>query len=443
MSKIPFRLIAELAATPGKNAKLELLSRHWKDGERVFFHACHMAFSPLTTFGVKTVIEFVGNEEPIESETTYEEFTALCERLATRALSGSAAKEAIEDFAHRTNTDEWNLFYRRILLADLKCGVDVRSINSVLESIGDEEALRYQIPVFGCQLASPADLNKVSGKVYLDGKLDGVRLVCIWDENQQTTTAYTRNGKVNVNFPHITDQITAVAKAKSLPSLAFDGEVVSGSFQELMTQVNRKSDVDTSDARYAVFDLIPRSDFIAGYCAIDQQTRHANLCQLVADFQATSGVYVVPKLLVDLDTQEGKEQMTLFNEQCLESGLEGMMIKNPLGHYEAKRSKNWMKVKPFITVDLMIIGITEGKGKYKGMTGAFVCVGEHEGKPIRTNVAGMSDSVRRDSFADQSLIGEIIEVRADAVTRAKGSDIYSLRFPEMVRFRSVNREGKI
>ena len=96
-----------------------------------------------------------------------------------------------------------------------------------------------------------------------------------------------------------------------------------------------------------------------------------------------------------------------------------------------------LKAKPFIEVSLKIVDTEEGTGRNVGKLGALICEGKDDGKFIKVNVgSGLSDD-QRDSFwaVKDTLIGEIAEVRADAITQNQDSDDYSLRFPRFKTFR--------
>jgi DNA ligase-1 len=112
------------------------------------------------------------------------------------------------------------------------------------------------------------------------------------------------------------------------------------------------------------------------------------------------------------------------------------MIKDPEAGYECKRSVAWLKLKPFIEVSLAVVAVEEGTGKNVGKLGALVCEGEDDGKLIRVNVgSGFSDDNRSAYWAGRdNLIGNVVEVRADAVTQNQDGS-YSLRFPRFKGFR--------
>ena len=88
--------------------------------------------------------------------------------------------------------------------------------------------------------------------------------------------------------------------------------------------------------------------------------------------------------------------------------------------------------------------VEEGTGKNLGRLGALVLEGVDDGKAIGVNCgSGLSDADRDIIWADRaSVIGQIVEVRADAVTQNQDGT-YSLRFPRFMRFRGFNPGEKL
>jgi DNA ligase-1 len=155
-------------------------------------------------------------------------------------------------------------------------------------------------------------------------------------------------------------------------------------------------------------------------------------------------VTYVANELVDLDTLEGQARYKEINARAIEGGYEGIMLKDPLAGYECKRSVAWLKLKPFIEVSLSVVGVEEGTGKNVGKLGAFIVEGVDDGKAIRTNVgSGLTDNMRECFWeAADELIGNIVEVRADAITQNQDGT-YSLRFPRFKGFRGFAPGEKI
>lgn len=435
----PWQIIAELEADNSRLAKEAIVQGAVAEGNDEFFRGARAALDAMITFGVRAVPEKSGDGKGLRAER----FWDCAQRLANRELSGNAAQVSINLLRHDATEAEWNGWYRRILIKDLRCGVSEKTINSV---VGKQNE-KYIIPVFSCQLAHDGanHESKITGKKIVEVKLDGVRVVAIVYPNG-TCNLYSRNGKELANFPHIQSQIAKHAIFFDQP-MVLDGEVMSASFQDLMKQVHRKSDVQSEDAVLHLFDILPLSEFSAGRSTNTQVQRIGELLawyRPVADHMPN--VTVVGHVSVDLDTEAGRAEFNRINAEAIDGGYEGIMIKDPNAVYETKRSHAWLKRKPFIEVSLTVVGVEEGTGKNAGRLGALICEGTDGGKKIRTNVgSGLTDDLRLDIWADQAtVLGQVVEIRADATTRNQDSeDIYSLRFPRFIRFRGFEKGEKI
>ena len=303
----------------------------------------------------------------------------------------------------------------------------------------------YVIPVFSCQLAHDGanHESKVSGTKLIEVKLDGVRVITIVYPSGHVDQ-YSRNGKELVNFPHIKEQLSKNAIFFKDP-MVLDGEVMSSSFQDLMRMVHRKSDVQSQDAVLNLFDILSLEDFKRGKCDVPQYERSQALQIWYEPLKNhLPNIRVLGNEMVDLDTEAGQKRFSDINASAIEGGYEGIMIKDPLGIYENKRSVVWLKQKPFIEVSLTVVGVEEGTGKNVGRLGALIVEGIDDGKLIRTNVgSGLTDADRVTYWDNaDSIIGDIVEVRADAVTQNQDGS-YSLRFPRFKGFRGFVPGEKI
>jgi DNA ligase-1 len=407
-----------------------------------FFQGCRLALDPMITFGIKQVPEKTDEDGP---GLSWDSFTLAMTGFVTRNVTGNTARDMIQAMMKSATKSEWNGWYRRILIKDLRCGASEKTINKVVE----KKYANYAIPIFGCQLAhdSANHESKVTGKKLIEVKLDGVRVITIVRSDGRVDM-FSRNGKELANFPHIVEQISAVVKAKSTSKnmdLVLDGEIMSSSFQDLMTQVHRKSDVKANDAILNLFDAIPLKDFEAGVYNKPQRVRSS-----MVSFWVEQNKDLLPNVTaltneeVDLDTDAGQARYKEINAKAVAGGYEGIMIKDPEAGYECKRSVAWLKLKPFIEVSLTVVATEEGTGKNVGKLGALVCEGVDDGKAIRVNVgSGLTDE-QRDGFwkFKDDCVGMVAEVRADAVTQNQDGT-YSLRFPRFKGFRGFVPGEKI
>jgi DNA ligase-1 len=426
-------IIRILEDHPSRLNKEGIIEAEAKFDNTELFEGFKLALSPFITFGVKQVPVHKG---PDGEGLEWEAFKELCYLLQTRNLTGDDARNAIELAMNASTQNQWNDWYRRILIKDLRCGVSEKTVNKVKKG---------SIPVFECMLAHDGANHekKIAGVKLLEPKLDGVRCITIIDYDARTVTMYSRNGKILENFSHITDNLlTHIDDFER--SYVLDGEIISTSFQALMKQVHRKDNVKANDAVLMLFDIVPLAEFQTGKSTMGQRRRSKLLASMKPTFDRVGNIGVIPQTEVDLDGYVGELQFKEFNQTAIDEGYEGIMIKDADAKYECKRSASWLKMKPFIEVSLEVTDVEEGTGRNAGRLGALVCSGQDDGKSIIVNVgSGFSDGDRTEFWDSRdSLAGQIVEVRADAVTQNQDGT-YSLRFPRFLRFRGFRAGEKI
>jgi len=435
-----YSIIQELESNNSRLFKEDVIKREAEANNDLFFEGCRLALDPLVSFGVKQVPQ----AEKDGPGCSWEQFKELATKLSNRSATGHAARDLIEFHMNISTKSEWNDWYRRILIKDLRCGVSEKTINNVVKKVNKD----YTVPVFTCMLAhdSANHEKKLTGEKLLDYKLDGVRVLAIYDADTDAVTMYSRNGKQFHNFTHIEKEIVDTLASKFTESMVLDGEMVSSSFQALMKQVHRKDNVEATDAKFALFDVLTLKEFKQGKSKLGCWDRHQQLQDLLADAKTDSNIFVVDKVECDFDTDEGQKTFKEYNATAIEKGFEGIMIKDRNAPYECKRSHYMLKAKPFIEVSLEVVATEEGTGRNEGKLGALICEGTDDGKFIKVNVgSGLTDDNRDEFWASkEKLIGQIVEVRADAITKNQDADNeWSLRFPRFLRFRGFEAGEKI
>jgi len=437
----PQDIIKRLEDHNGRLEKETIIFGAMGEGLDEFFEGVTMALDPLITFGVKQVPERVETPERGQG-LIWRDFKVLANQLINRELTGHAARDAIELVMSVATVEQWNGFYRRILIKDLRCGVSEKTINKVAKKFDG----KYSIPTFTCSLAhdSANHEKKMVGKKQIEIKLDGVRVITIIQGDK--VEMFSRNGKQFHNFGHIIAEIEAVIKDHPVPyPLVLDGEVMSANFQDLMKQVHRKDGKQSTDAVLHLFDTIPLGCFQNGSWDKPQSFRSLITNHWVRDHQdVLAHVQALDWEDVDLDTPEGQERFVALNKAAVDGGYEGVMIKDVDAPYECKRTHAWLKAKPFIEVTLEVVDVEEGTGRNEGKLGAVVCEGTDDGRMVRVNVGSGFSDANRDQFwtLRSDVIGQLVEVRADAVTQNQDGT-YSLRFPRFKTFRGFEVGEKI
>ncbi len=433
------QIIEKLELHPSRLDKEKIILEAMEKGLDDFFEGIRMALDPLVTFGVKMVPE---KKDEKNKHYEWKDFKELANKLIKRDLTGHAARDAILLAMNSSTKTEWNSFYRRVLIKDLRCGVSEKTVNKVAKKFP-----KYAIPIFSCPLAhdSANHEKKMIGNKQIEIKLDGVRVLTIIRKNK--VEMFSRNGKQFHNFGHIIEEIEKVIKENPTPyDLVLDGEVMSANFQDLMKQVHRKDGKQTKDAVLHLFDLCPLTNFQKGRWETNQAERSLLVKEWVAKHSILlKHVQTLEWENVDLDTIEGQDRFIELNKSAVEGGYEGVMIKDPQAMYECKRTHSWLKSKPFIEVTLKVVSVEEGTGRNKGRLGAILVQGEDDGYKYSLSCGSGFSDIQRDEYWSQrdDLIGQLVEIRADAKTRSQDAETFSLRFPRFKCFRGFKAGEKV
>lgn len=106
-------------------------------------------------------------------------------------------------------------------------------------------------------------------------------------------------------------------------------------------------------------------------------------------------------------------EIEMYMKAVCADGYEGLVLK---------QGDTWIKVKPKETYDVPITGLNPGTKRNLGRLGSFET-------PMGAVSSGIDDKGRVE-YNDPSIIGSIIEVECDSLTKAG-----KFRFPRLVRFR--------
>ena len=451
----PHKILSELASTNSRLEKIKILKREAKANNSELFEGIRLATAQDVVFGVKQVPGGDGGAGPYGDGLSFEDFLLLANDLRTRAVTGHDARDLIIVAMRRSTNDQWNGWYRRILIKDLKCGMTENTLNDAMAQDGNES---FKVKKFVCMLAHDAGKNPVKflvGDKIIQPKFDGSRVIATKEGLRDKFILRSRNGKVYNNFPTIEASLNAAFTGMS--NMMLDFEVVSESFQLLMKNLrSSEGAAKNNDAKAAIFDVLPLDQFLAGQSKLRYHERR-NLLEAygAGRMKPFANLIVVDEIRVNFNTSEGRAAYQAYKEKALEEGLEGVMLKDPDAYYVCKRSNAWLKVKPFIEGSLRVVGVYEGRkgSEAEGMLGGLTCEGVDDsflwnGKKVKIEVnvgSGMSLDQRAEwwTFAGQKkVIGMIAEIRADVVSQNEDGR-FSLRFPRFKTWRGMKKGEKI
>lgn len=373
-----------------------------------------LAYEPLISFGTTQTEKELKNKEIDQNdyEKNYFCFINLLDEFQKRNITGNEAIFKFKDLL--SNCDYYEKkWFTRILNRNLKIGLAENTILKVWPKL---------INQWKVMLADEYEDNKnhVYYPLYAEPKLDGYRFEILIKD--KTIKLFNRSG---AEYPHIADILLTKTHLIKFNNHVFSCEILGKDWNETSSLLRKKyltkEDIKTLKGfTVNIFDCVSLKDFLSGNCKIPFSTRRRFL---EIYLQNDDNIKLIKNKLIN-----NENELEEYFKTCLSDGYEGIMLKLSNGSYETKRSRNWLKYKPFKTIDCKIIGFEEGDDKNKNKLGAFVC--QIENNEIIKCGGGLSDIQREEFWKNkENLLNKTIEVKIqdDLVSKA--------RFPVFIRFR--------
>jgi DNA ligase-1 len=419
-----------------------------------------------------------------EPTLTVGDVDAALDRLAGADGPGSVAARAaaLDALARSATAQEWD-FLARVMLGELRTGAlegvlldavakasgrDAATVRRAAMLSGDLGATarialtgtpeelaaiglevgRGVLPMLASTAGSATEaLETLGGAASVEYKLDGARIQVHRDG--EDVRVFTRS---LADITHRVPEIVTAVRALPADRVILDGETLSldedggpRPFQDTMARFGSLG----ADAAAAVvlrpwfFDIL----HLDGRDLIDEplSTRLALLDSAVGDAR-------MPGIVTD-DATRAEE----FSREALAGGHEGVMVKALDAPYAAgRRGKSWLKVKPVLTYDLVVLAVEWGSGRRTGQLsnlhlgardpegafgepGGFVMVGK--------TFKGLTDATlrwqteyfptiesHRSSYAVHVRPETVVEIAIDGVQR-------STRYPGGVALRFARVKG--
>lgn len=388
------------------------------------------ALSPFTVYGVKGKLLTDGGSMPWD-EGCY----TLLDRLASRDLTGNAAKQELAGFARHYSPDAVELL-NRCLNHDLRCGVGATLINNL--------DLNFRIPEFTCQLAQPGEAKRMKpGEEWLGCiKYDGMRTLI--EVNDNRVNFWTRSGKP---IPALDPLATDVLEVFGGGRVMLDSEGVGKDFLDTVSQLRRKDGAVLKDTTVLqIFDMVGLDDFRNA----DNKTYFGGpLTERLGELESMFNVGVPLTVnMVDHWAIPDWAAAEKFADDLMEKGHEGAIFKRASAGYIKRRTYDWLKAKVEDDITARIIGVYEGEAgkQFEGMLGGVTVeiggvrsdVGMGWTRQERATIWAAETGQVVDSWIphiDNKVIGRLIDIRSNGKNPSG-----ALRHARKVKFRDVGGE---
>ncbi len=425
---------------------------------------------------------------PVESPTLAE-VDAVFEQLQQAMGPGSGRRRAaaLARLLTRLDDDE-RAFVQGLVLGELRqgalralvlealaqaCNVEIKEMQRAVMFAGSFDAmvaalaregaaglaafqLEPLVPIEPMLAGTAESIEKALadlGSAAIEPKLDGVRVQVHRDGDR--VQVFSRQLR---DVTPLVPNTVALARSLRVQRVILDGEVVAHdaagrplAFQDLMSRFSREDDA-LADAGAPLetmfFDVLLLDDAVL----VDRPyvERRAVLEELVPS------AHRVPQSVV-----ESIETAQVAYDAALAAGNEGVMLKALDSPYTAgRRGSQWLKLKPAVTVDLVILAVEWGHGRRQGVLsnlhlGARVLPSDGVTTAVPgfamlgKTFKGMTDAMLRELTADMLALEthrdahtvyvrpeRVVEIAFDAVQRSPRYDSgLALRFARVKRFR--------
>ena len=334
-------------------------------------------------------------------------------------LSGNSAKEFYSSLLQKL-TEDSRVILLNILGRDLKCGINIKNINKVFKNL---------IPkpnYMRCAVFSEKLVKKIHFPAMLQLKMDGTYRE--FNVSNGTVSAKTRAGEEYQNEV-LFDILKSFPDGYYMGELTIDGESrFTGN--GLINSLNPPLD----KIIFTCWDFLTFDEYTGKVKTsyIDRFNRLQNLIES-RDFKQ---VKLVENHIVN-NVSEALKQVSLW----MSEGLEGGVLKDFNNTFKNGTSNTQLKIKLKVDAEMRITGFTEGTPgtKREGKIGAIQFAND-EGT-IKGQCSGFSDAeLEVFSKNKDSLIGKIISVEFNDITKAENNEYYALSHPRFIEIRNDKNE---
>lgn len=400
-------IIMALQNEGSKNGKITIL----KKADLIFQEVLYYTYNPEFNYYIKAV------RKPANygSQTLYElwpQAGSLLIDLHNRDITGNSAHEAVSNLMSWMKQEDAEIF-EMILKRDLRCGINVATINAAIDGLIPE------YPYMRCSLPDKSNLGKFNWKagIISQEKADGMFVNIIRREGG-TILIQSRNGSI---FPMI-EFGTLVTGLQQLKGFK-DGAVLHGELvvidisgrvlpreegNGMLNSVLKGGEFPYGFyPKVYLWDMVPLEDYKNGLCEKPYNARLHTLQTMVKDVLADNISVIETRVVYSMN-----EALAHYTEMT-ECGKEGTILKDPRSIWKDGTSKDCVKFKIEAEVDLLVTGVNAGNGKNADTFGSLVC--QSSDGLVEVAVSGFTDAdrVRIAGELDQWIGKRIITVRVN------------------------------
>lgn len=447
-----FKAVQGIADTASKTEKLQLIKTAGLDSA-LFMRAMKACYDPFITYGIANAPKKREGLAPGTNTMEEEQFWSTLDRLASRKLSGNDARIAVQGCIDLLDESSSELF-RRILNKDMRAGFTDGTLNKAFPGTIPE------FPYMRCSLPDKSNMAKWDWSlgVISQEKADGMYANVDRRPGEVTITSRQGNtfpvasmGLLGEELMRFLEGDTQTHGEMLVEELSFATDALGEApawrvlpreiGNGILNSIQQEGSTlpESQRIRFMAWDQIPLSAVVPkGKYEIGYRHRLANLIRQLRP-GADQLVGLVPTRLV-----KSKFEAYAHYRELLKKGKEGTVCKQRDAIWRDGTSKDQVKLKLAVEIELKIVGFYPGTPgtKREATFGSLMCVSEC-GKLEVCVGTGLTDARLEMINNDRPrFLGSIITARANGIMSPSHDDaMHSLFLPVLIELRNDKSEA--
>ena len=454
------QIFDEIALEPSTNQKQVILTKYVDNS--TLKQVLYLANSKRIKFYIKQMLPYLSNGRNMPLEWALEGIMDI----ANREVSGDAAREYLASIQASLSADDAYII-ERIIEKDCKIGMGTTFMNKVFKGLIEETnymgAKSYDTKlvskIFDSGLAvsqlkadgrycaaiirnGDVDLESRSGEMTV---ITGAKILSELSKlgnNVVLTGELTMRG---ISTKYTGSAIRTVSNGIIASLIDICGKADERGVEETTKKISKFEEKHGADFElgaitlqealdsiiYVVWDCISVDEYYDGKSHQPYQARLKTITNLI-ESSNSENVQLVESVYV----KNTKEAFTHFKE-IMDRGLEGTILKTLKDGWRDGKPNYCVKLKLEMEVDLVITGFNYGT---KGTKNEFVISSfnaESSCGNLKTRPQGLDEPTMVYVTENQDrLLGTVISVKCNGVSKPKDSDTYALMYPAFLEFRA-------
>tara|TARA_R100000951_G_scaffold83290_1_gene71039 strand:- start:2226 stop:3584 length:1359 start_codon:yes stop_codon:yes gene_type:complete len=424
-------IIEEINKENGSNYKKAVLEKH-KDND-LLQRVLKMTYDKVAfTYGV-TMKNVIIDPNVLDAMTLEEVLDEIEGNFVTRKITGNKALELLGIMIAKLSGGNADII-KKLITRDLRINIGRSIINKVFKGLITKPAymrcgiytidkeVNGKVKKGTCRdISFPALVQLKADGTYREFQVEGDDITC-----------RSRSGE-SYEYPVLFEALKGVRDGVYTGELTVRGIDNRAEANGLINS----SDPPHEDIIVHFWDYISLEEYSKAIAKdkrnpckttyFDRWTALTHIIECIDDYN----VELIPNIMVKT-LREATNQTT----EWMNYGFEGAILKDRRGLFKDGTSKHQLKIKVAFTVDVRITGFVEGTPDTKREATFGSITFETDDGLVKGSCSGFNDAQLEDfNGRREELIGKIMEVEANDLTKGRSNDFHALSHPRFIELR--------